>query len=99
TEVIDEATAFIGIIPKDRTRAEPLPGDTIRIHAFIADHDGIVDPAPLAPHWLLCPRDQTACISTLEGGGVPHPCTGWPEPRTACSLGARADLELPHPAF
>jgi hypothetical protein len=98
TEVEGEGLSSF-LIPAGRVRAEPLPGETIRITPFVADHDGEVDLARLAPHWLLCPLDSSGCISTLDEPGAGRPCSGWPDEHVACTLGPATVLELEIPAL
>ncbi len=101
TEVTAEGPASglfaVPLVPIDRTRAEPLPGDTVRIRPLVADRNGEVDLAALEPQWLLCPSGESACISTLDDPGAGRPCNGWPEERVACSLGTATELELTIP--
>jgi hypothetical protein len=93
---VDGDDLFELFLPADRVRAEPLPGDTITVTPLVADHEGVVDNESLAPHWLLCPREDV-CISTLDEPGAGKPCSGWPEERVACSLGSAPVLELEIP--
>lgn len=89
--------------PPDRTRSEALPGDTIRLTPIVADHDGLVDLAPVAPLWLRCRDDCLDDLAQmLENGALADGldlCALRPKRRVCiAATGAPADV-LVDPAW
>lgn len=98
TEVVEEGPwSREGLlpIPADRTRSEPLPGDTVELSAFVASADGVVPDEVLDPAWFLCPSGP--CLSELRFPGAEEACGDVLPDEVPCSLprGARSRFLMP----
>jgi hypothetical protein len=91
-EVISDGPYSTGFlpIPADRVRSEALPGDTIRFVPLAADIDGVVELAPLDPHWILSGGSLNVARQT-SGTCVPEQPI---DPDTACMLGRGAEIDF-----
>ncbi len=94
-DVVEEGPWSQGLlpIPADRVRHEPLPMDTVSIEAIIADADGLVDTAALAPRWFRCDPTFGPCFSLLREPDEGQPCTDVLPPETSCWVGDGARVE------
>lgn len=77
-------------IPADRTRAEALPGDRVRLTTLVADENGALDLEPLEPIWL---RSSSLIYDPALGqsGSLPM-CESDPQAQ-ACIIGTGPSVE------
>jgi|GEM_PF-2215282 len=96
TEVVEPGPLSYGLlpIPADRVRDEALPGDAVRVSAWVVSADREYETAELDPMWLLCPHDA-GCLGSLSR--EPEPCGDTVPEFEACLISRDAAPEFVMP--